>query len=181
MIKLLKNKRLIVALAILGSLFCMVSNASDPGSSSDPLISLSYFENKIEVLKTTLLEDLTKTFSNKFNDLKKDIDKTLEDVSKNGISSPTEFKVITLKENEILTCEAGTEIIVRSGKSVIVTSETSSGGISDITAGVDLPNGETITNNHLLIVPKADGRGIKGIVTGAVMIKGNYTSSIEGI
>ena len=44
-------------------------------------------------------------------------------------------------------CESGTEIIVRSGKSVIVTSKNSSGGISDITAGKDLPNGELITNN----------------------------------
>ena len=63
MIKLLKNKRLIVTLAILGSLICVASNASDPGSSSDPLISLSYFEDKIEDLKTTLLDDLTKNFS----------------------------------------------------------------------------------------------------------------------
>ena len=181
MIKLLKNKRIILPLAILGSLICVVANASNPGSSSDPLISLSYFEDKIEDLKTTLLDDLTKTFSSKFNDLKKETDKALENILKNGVSTPFEFKVITLKENEILTCEAGTEIIVRSGKSVIITSETSSGGISDITEGRDLPNGEVITNNHLLIVPKADGRGIKGVVTGAVMIKGNYTSSIEGI
>jgi len=179
MIKLLKNKRIILPLIVLSSLIGVSAFAANPGSSSDPLISLSYFENKIEELQTTLLDNLTKTFSEKFTQLGKDVDKKLKEVSENGISSPTEFKLITLKEGETLTCEAGTEIIVRSGKSVVVTSETSSGGISDITEGRDLPNNEQITNNHLLIVPKADGRGIKATVTGAVMIKGKYTSSIS--
>ena len=181
MIKLLKNKRIILPLVILGSLICVGAFAADPGSSSDPLISLSYFEDKIGSLKTTLLKELTETFSEKFTDLEKNVDKTLKEVAENGVSSPNDFKLITLGENETIICESGTEIIVRSGKSVVVTSENSSGGISDITEGRDLPNGEQITNNHLLIVPKADGRGIKATVTGAVMIKGNYTKSIEGI
>jgi len=179
MIKFFRNKRIVLPLAILGSLVCVGAFAANPGSSSDPLISLSYFEDKIENLKSTLLKDLTETFTEKFTELEKSVNKTLKDLSKNGVSSPAEFKLITLKEGEILTCEAGTEIIVRSGKSVVVTSEDSSGGISDITAGRDLPNGELITNNHLLIVPKADGRGIKANITGAVMIKGNYTSSAK--
>ena len=181
MINPFKNKRIILALAVLTCLFCAGAFAADPGSSSDPLISLSYFENKIKELKTTLLEELTGTFSIKFEALEKDVDKTLKEVSENGISTSTEFKVITLSEGEMITCQAGTEIIVRSGKSIVVTSETSSGGISDITAGKDLANGEEIVNNHLLIVPKADGRGIKAAITGAVMIKGNYEKSIDGI
>lgn len=178
---LLKNKRLILSLIVLTCIFCAGALAANPGSSSDPLISLSYFEDKIETLKKDLLEQLTKTFSEKFEDLEKNVDETLDKISKEGISAPTEFKVITLNEGETIICEAGTELIVRSGRSAVVTSETSSGGISDITAGKDLANGEAITNNHLLIVPKADGRGIKGIVKGSIMIKGNYTASIEGI
>ena len=178
---LLKNKRVILPIAVITSLACIGASIADPGSSSDPLISLSYFEDKIESLKDTLVEELTETFSKKFTDLEKDVDETLKEVSENGLSSSTEFKLITLGENETIICEAGTEIIVRSGRSVVVTSENSSGGISDITEGRDLPNGEQITNNHLLIIPKADGRGIKATISGAVMIKGNYKSSIEGI
>jgi len=181
MMNLFKNKRIILPLAILSCILCISVSLADPGSSSDPLISLSYFEDKIETLKTTLLEQLTATFSTKFDELEKNVDKTLKDVSENGISAPTEFKIITLSEGETITCEAGTEIIVRSGKSIVITSETSSGGISDITAGKDLSNGEEIINNHLLIVPKTDGRGIKATVTGAIMIKGNYTQAIDGI
>ena len=181
MMNLFKNKRIVLPLAVLACILCAGAFAADPGSSSDPLISLSYFENEIETLKATLLEQLTSTFSTKFEELEKDVDATLKDISENGVPTPTEFEVITLGEGETIICEAGTEIIVRSGKSTVITSETSSGGISDITAGKDLISGEEIINNHLLIVPKADGRGIKAIVTGAVMIKGNYTKPTNEI
>ena len=192
MINLLKNKRIIFLVVILICLFTVGALAADPGSSDDPLISLSYFEDKIESLKDTLFENLSNAFSLKFNELtdtfttefnksKKEIDDTLEEIKENGVSAPTEFEVITLGEGEIILCEAGTEIIVRSGKSVVVTDKNSSGGISDITAGKDLANNEQIVNNHLLIVPKADGRGIKANMTGAVMVKGNYEKLIDGI
>ena len=91
MIKLLKNKRIILPLAIIGSLICVGAFAADPGSSSDPLISLSYFEDKIDELKTTLLDDLEKTFSGKFTDLEKNVDKTLKEVSENGVKSSSDF------------------------------------------------------------------------------------------
>jgi len=181
MINLSKNKRILLSLVSVTGILCAVTFAANPGSSDDPLISLSYFEDKIEILQTSLLEQLTSTFSTKFEELGKDVDKKIKDISENGISSPTEFQLITLGEGELITCEAGTEIIVRSGKSSVITSETSSGGISDITAGKDLANGEEIINNHLLIVPKSDGRGIKATVTGAVMIKGAYTKTLEGM
>lgn len=177
---LFKNKRIVLILVVLSLLFVGVSIA-DPGSSSDPIISLSYFKNEIENLKSTLLDELSTNFSAKFTKLEEKTDKTLKNLSENGISAPTEFKVITLNEGETILCEAGTEIIVRSGKSAVVTSPTSSGGISDITEGKDLQNGEQISNNHLLIVPKADGRGIKATISGSIMIKGNYTPSIDGI
>ena len=66
MMNLLKNKRIIIPLAVLTCALTAGALAADPGSSSDPLISLSYFENKIETLKSTILEEITKTFSEKF-------------------------------------------------------------------------------------------------------------------
>lgn len=178
---LFKNKRIILPIAVLSCALTASVIAADPGSSSDPLISLSYFEDKIEELKSTLLEQLTNTFSEKFTELEGNVDKTLKEVSENGVSTPSEFKVITLNTDETIICEASTEIIVRSGKCTVITSETSSGGISDITEGKDLANGEAITNNHMLIVPKSDGRGIKATVGGSVMVKGKYTQTIDGI
>ena len=181
MINLFKNKRIILSLAVAVSSLGVVAFAANPGSGEDPLISLSYFEDKIEKLKDSVFKELSTSFSTKFDELEKDVDETLKEISENGISSPSSFELITLGAGQKLICEEGTEIIVRSGKSQIVTSKESTGGISDITAGKDLPNGETIINNHLLIVPKTDGRGIKATVTGAVMIKGKYTKEVEGI
>lgn len=172
---LLKNKRFIIFLCGFSFLLCAISIAANPGSSSDPLISLSYFNDKIEELKETLLSSLSETLSTKFNEFEKESAKKLEELKKQETSSDSTFELITLGENETILCEAGAEIIVRSGRSIIVTSESSTGGISDLTLGKDLVNGEQISNNHLLIVPKGDGRGIKATITGAVMIKGKYT------
>lgn len=171
---LLKNKRIVVITLILAISLTAVSIAANPGSSDDPLISLSYFEDKIDSLKDDLSKVLSDTLNKKFEDLSKEIEKNIDDIKKNGVTAPTSFELITLGANETLILEASTEVIVRSGKSIVITSENSSGGISDVTSGKDLINGETITNNHLLIVPKSDGRGIKATITGAVLVKGNY-------
>ena len=176
---LLKNKRIIVITLILAISLTAVSIAANPGSSDDPLISLSYFEDKIDSLKDNLSKSLSSSLNEKFDELSDEIEKNIDDIKKNGVTAPTSFELITLGENETLILEASTEIIVRSGKSIVITSENSSGGISDVTLGKDLANGETITNNHLLIVPKSDGRGIKSIITGAVLVKGNYEKQIN--
>lgn len=176
---LLKNKRLITFLCILGILLCAVPIIANPGSSSDPLISLSYFDDKIEELKESLLSSLSETLSTKFNEFEKESTKKLEELKDQETSTASTFELITLGANETIICEANTQIIVRSGKSVIVTSESSTGGISDLTLGKDLVNGEQISNNHLLIVPKGDGRGIKATITGAVMINGKYTKQTK--
>lgn len=177
---LLKNKRIIVTTLALIISLTAVSIAANPGSSSDPLISLSYFEDRITSLKDELSKSLSTTLSEKFEVLNKNIEKNIDDIKKNGITAPSSFELITLGANETLILEASTEVIVRSGKSIVITSENSSGGISDVTSGKDLSNGEAITNNHLLIVPKSDGRGIKANVTGAVLVKGNYEKQKAG-
>ena len=171
---LFKNKRIIVTTLTLIFLLTAVSIAANPGSSDDPLISLSYFEDKIDNLKDDLSKTLSSSLNEKFDKMSDDIEKNIDDIKKNGVTAPTSFELITLGADETLILEASTEVIVRSGKSIVVTSENSSGGISDVTLGKDLINGEAITNNHLLIVPKSDGRGIKATVTGAVLVKGNY-------
>ncbi len=103
---------------------------ASPGTSSDPLVSLSY------------LEEVTK------------------------------FKVIEIKAGQFIIAEEGTEIILRDGTSTIYTPVNA--GISDVTMGKDLKNGEKVPLNHLLIVPR-DGRGVKAQATSIYLIKGKYT------
>ena len=67
----------------------------------------------------------------------------------------------------------GTEIILRSGEAKAITNGTN--GISDLTSGKDLSQGAAISQNHLLLVPRADGRGISAVTGTWVLIKGSYT------
>lgn len=174
MMNFLKNKRNIIIILTLTLSFCwgFLSLAAEPGSDKDPLISLSYFESKIEELNEEITEALTKVLNEKFAKAEKNIESSLDEIKENGVANPSTFEVVNVKTNETLICDSGTEIIVRSGKFTAIGS--AAGGISDITSGKDLSTGETIINNHLLIVPRNDGRGIIAKVAGAVMIKGNY-------
>ena len=174
MMNFLKNKRNIIILLTLTLTFgwMFLAFAADPGSDKDPLISLSYFENKIEELKSSITNTLSKDLTDKFDELKTSFDKTVKEIKDKGVAAPSTFEVINVNENESIICEAGTEIIVRSGKFTAIGSV--SGGISDVTAGRDLAAGEEISNNHLLIVPKSDGRGITSKIAGAVMVKGDF-------
>lgn len=174
MMNFLKNKRKVIIMLTLTLCFgsAFLAFAAEPGSDKDPLISLSYFDNKIKELKTEIIEALSKDLDDKFDKTEKQIYDTLDEIKKKGVSAPSTFEVVNVKENETLICEAGTEIITRSGKFTAVGGET--GGISDVTAGKDLITDEVIVNNHLLIIPRSDGRGITSKIAGAVMIKGNY-------
>lgn len=129
----MKKSNLKRILIILGLSLVLLGAAviyASPGTSSDPLVSLSY----------------------------------LQKVSK--------FNVITVKAGKTLIGKEGTEIVLRSGSSTIYSPVQF--GVSDVTAGKDLLNGQSVPLNHLLIIPR-DGRGIKAKTESVYMIKGEYT------
>ena len=65
------------------------------------------------------------------------------------------------------------ELILRSGKAVALCP--GANGISDLTGGADLPGNTEITANHLLLVPRNDGRGITVTSSDAyIMVRGTY-------
>jgi hypothetical protein len=67
----------------------------------------------------------------------------------------------------------GTEIILRTGEASAIGNDVN--GISDLTGGADLPTGAAVTRNHLLIVPRDDGRGVAATTDIWLMIRGPYT------
>lgn len=85
------------------------------------------------------------------------------------------FKVVDVKEGKKLICGAGTELILRKGSGVVIATE--KGGIANVTASVDLPSGEGVPANSLLIVPLDDGRGFIATSDVIVMVKGSYEIS----
>ncbi len=69
--------------------------------------------------------------------------------------------------------KSGTEIILRSGEATAI--DNGANGVSDITEGKDLMTGHSIGQNHLLLIPKDDGRGLQAITDLFVMIRGPYS------
>ncbi len=84
----------------------------------------------------------------------------------------TSFVVVSVPKNKQLIGAAGCEVILRGGTAEIIAGEL--GGLSDVTTAADLSGGVTVPSNHLLIIPRDDGRGFKAITDVIVMVKGGY-------
>ncbi|GFN34308.1 hypothetical protein [Tepidimicrobium xylanilyticum] len=151
---------LIIILVILGSVFVF----SEPGSETDPLVSLSYLEKKID-------------------ELKQYIDNRLLNIGENNNLSNT-FVVVEISSGQSIIGKGGTEIILRGGtgngpgKAKIVAM--GKDGLSDLTDGKDLKRGEEVPLNHLLIVPRDDGRGVHAINDSVFLVRGEY-EIIQGL
>ncbi len=85
----------------------------------------------------------------------------------------TGWQVVRVPGKTLVQGETGTEMILRSGSATAV--DNGKNGISDLTGGKDLRMGTNITQNHLLLIPGSDGRGIKTVGECFVMINGGYT------
>lgn len=84
----------------------------------------------------------------------------------------TDYDVVYLTKGQ--TIVGSSEFILRSGSAAATCPGIN--GITDITDGVDLTNGMEIPWNHLLLVPRDDGRGITVTsVEAYIMARGQYT------
>ncbi len=133
---------------------------SDAGTRNDPVISLSYFEKRIGELKDYI--------DTRLNQINSD-DKAIE---------PATFEVVQLSQGQSIIGKNGTEIILRggTGKGIGRAKVVAPGndGLSDITEGKDLKNDEEVPLNHLLIVPRDDGRGVYAVTDSVYLVKGDY-------
>jgi hypothetical protein len=126
---------------------------SEPGGESDPLVTLSYVNRSIDQVKTY-------------------IDERLNNIGGNTSNTSSELEVVNASQGQFLIADAGTEIILRGGKATAVVSE--QGGLCDLTAGVDLGKDVAIPSNHLLLIPRNDGRGVYCTTDAVFMVRGNY-------
>jgi len=151
-----------------------------PGSANDPLVSRSYVDEKFNQVMSLINVGGTGTVTGPtMNDVT--VDAVVAEVmdrleyyitAKSGDGAQT-FQVIMIRAGEIIVGGEGSEIIPRSGTSTAYSVVTD--GVSDVTTGTDLRNGAKITNNHLLVIPRADGRGIKATTDVWLLVKGSYT------
>ncbi len=147
-----RRKTFLGVLFLLIALVSMVFTIGAAGSDTDPLISKSYLDTKMNELKSYID---SKTSSNS--------------------GSASTFTPILVPAKATLLGGEGTELILRSGAATAI--EFDKNGIADVTAGKDLRQGIAVPKNHLILIPKEDGRGIKisNSEDAWVMVKGTYT------
>jgi hypothetical protein len=86
-----------------------------------------------------------------------------------------EFSPVFLTAGQILEGGGGAEIIFRSGRAAAFVPEGNINGVTDVTLGVDLMNGAMLSLNHLIIIPRTDGRGVQAVGDSWFMVKGSYS------
>ena len=167
----MKKSKLILVLSfvlvlVLGFSMNVFGTESGPGSSADPVVSKSYVDAKID--------ELTKTnamLQTQLSELKAQLD----NIKTGGTStdSTDSFKVLELQGGTTIIGEEGTELILRAGYAKAIGA--TEGGVSDLTGAKDLKTGASVSLNHLLLIPRGDGRGFKCTGLCYVMVKGGYT------
>jgi len=93
-------------------------------------------------------------------------------VTQSYVDQYTQWRVVSLEAGQKLIAQGGTEIILRAGTAKAIASP--SGGLADVTAGRDLGQGVAIASNHLLIVPRSDGRGVQAVSAVVLLVKGPF-------
>ncbi|MCK5811979.1 MAG: hypothetical protein KAG94_03720 [Clostridiales bacterium] len=89
------------------------------------------------------------------------------------LSDGSVWQVIELSAGLTIYASDTSEVVLRSGTAKAIGNKYDE-GLSDITSGNDLKDGEYITKDHLLIIPRGDGRGVVAITTCFILYKGLY-------
>lgn len=164
---------IVILVAIVLVLSAVIISAADgiaPGSEQDPIVTQSYVEQKSEQIKYYIDSLVAK--ADEKNGVQ--IAKLTEDINKILESKAFSFEVVEMQKNQRIIAGEGAEIIPRSGKFSAIYG--TYGGLSDITSAKDMLQDEAITNNHMLIASRGDGRGMKALADKSfLIIKGTYT------
>jgi len=177
----LKKKHVIMVVAIISGI-ALLQLAPDVKAQTDsgPVIYDATYINAKEIEIKNLIQSSNEELKKQIlaipvqTDLEKKLSDTQNELA--TLKDSMVFKIIKLPAGKTLIGDASTEIIVRNTNRVTAyIASTATGGISNLISGKDIPNGVIIPANQLLLVPKADGRGMKAIKDADIMIKGTYT------
>jgi hypothetical protein len=173
----MKNRKKPLIAIALALAACVVTSltilaATDSGTQSNPLVTLSYLNEKFAPqIKSELQGELETA--------KKELEKRLDESVTSGtpgaatpeVSEADVFSVVTLSRGQSVKCSVGVELLLRIGTAAAA-GETP--GLVDSTGGSTLAAGGALTVNHLYMVT-IEGNGLKATSdTVKVMIRGSY-------
>ncbi len=171
------KKAVLVAVVLAVSLLLSVLISAEYDSTEDPLITLSYLTKYVDEAIRAALEKENTPEDTENTEIPGD---TKKPEAPNTTPASTGFVAIKVEYGQEVQCSAATEIILRSGSAVIV-SPFEDQGLSDLTEGLDLKNGQDVPKNHNLLIPRGDdGRGIRITSTnGAYLMVGGAYKIVE--
>ncbi len=160
--KLYKYKQVVmgavIGLAIGAALTIPFSEAEGAGTSSDPLVTVSYMQDQMAQMKADILEQVGTA---------KDSEQT---TSSQGTSL---FEILNVEKDSKIYFGDSAEFILRVGSATVLDPNTV--GIPDLTDGDKVMASEAVPIDHHMLVPSNDGRGIVVTADSWIMIKGTYT------
>ena len=144
---------------------------SNPGSQTDPLVTLSYL-NGTYTKQVKDLVDQTVTAR------KGEMEQSLKNIlaGQGGTAAPGSsgvFTVVTLSQGQSLVGQVGCEVMLRVGTASCVSQD--SVGLIDTTAGSVLGNGQALAVNHLYMVTIAPRSVTATAPTVKVLARGPYS------
>ena len=159
-----KNRRLSWLLAIIAvfAALSITAFAVEPGSSSDPLVTLSYLE---DVFFDKIMDEVDERIAARNKDIAKEV---------TGTSGTADaFAVVTLTDGQVLIGDIGCEVMLRVGSAVCTSP--SAPGLIDETSATTLNSGGALQQNHMYMMT-IENRGVKATsATVKVLVRGGYT------
>jgi hypothetical protein len=176
-----KKSKAIVAAAViisLAAILCVTIFAASSGTQADPLITLSYLNEKF---RPQLLDEIKTEIGKAGTEITAKIDEKLASGGLSSLdngSSPTvddadAFAVVTLARGQTLKCAVGTELLLRIGTATA--SGASAPALVDETSGASAAIGASLEANHMYLVT-IEGNGASATAaTVKILVRGTYT------
>ena len=157
--------RTLLSLTMLSAVLLICVAADDLYSSKDdPLISLSYAN---DVLGPEIMTEVLKKIDADYVK-KSDLEPT----------NPSGYSLLTMRQGQALMAKDICEVILTEGEATaVVTSATNienGAGLIDTTTGSVVTNGEQLSANHAVVIPKPDGRGLRAASQIQILVRGEY-------
>jgi len=166
----------VMATILLISGVSILATAS-PGTTSDPVVTLSYLTN---VFRPAVMNDVRSAEQEMVRQFESRIAELEGRIQTSGAGQATvgpadRFHVVTLSRDQTLTASVGTEIMLRIGTASAFGS--SEPALVNYTTGSTLSAGSALTTNHMYLVT-IEGNGVRATAdTVRVLVRGVYTVS----
>jgi len=144
--------------------------SANPGGAEDPLVSRSYVDMRInEVMQLINAQGGTGGQVN----TEVIVNEILADIAGFFGTESMSFTPVHVNAGQVILGGEGVEIIRRSGAATAHVP--GQDGIVNVSAGLDLDHGHPIPANHLVIIPREDGRGIRATQDSWFIIRGDFS------